>query len=101
MTALFIVRATVPQADRDAFDTWYENEHLPEAKVAFKASSAWRGWSEDDPAVHTAWYEFPDLASVKRIINSDELKVMVVEFDRTWQQRVSRSREIVEVKQSV
>ena len=101
MTALFIVRATVSEADRNAFDIWYENDHLPEAKVAFKASRAWRGWSDDDPGVHFAWYEFPDLASAKRITDSDELKAMVVEFDRVWQQRVVRSREIVEVKQTV
>ena len=35
MTAYFIVRAEVPEAERDAFDRWYETEHLPDAKTAF------------------------------------------------------------------
>ena len=31
--AWFVVRAVVPDpADRVAFDAWYHNEHLPEAR---------------------------------------------------------------------
>ena len=49
MTAYFIVRVQVVDADaKDAFDRWYQDEHLPEALEAFKAWRAWRGWSEVD-----------------------------------------------------
>jgi tRNA nucleotidyltransferase (CCA-adding enzyme) len=34
--AWLVVRATVANAaDRAAFDRWYHNEHLPDAKQAF------------------------------------------------------------------
>jgi hypothetical protein len=42
MTALFIVRAEKDSGDREAFDRWYEQEHLPQAAAAFKAVRAWR-----------------------------------------------------------
>jgi len=101
MTALFIVRATVPESDREAFDFWYQNEHLPDAKIAFDASAASRGWSEEDPALHIAIYHFPDVARANAVANSEQLQQMVAEFDRVWQQRVTRTREIVEIKQSI
>ena len=34
MAAFLIVRAEVDPAVRDAFDAWYQNEHLPEAVEA-------------------------------------------------------------------
>ena len=43
MAAYLIVRAVVPEADREKFDQWYQDVHLPEALSAFDATSAWRG----------------------------------------------------------
>jgi len=40
MTAYLIVRAEVAEADRAAFDHWYEAEHLPDAKAAFACRAA-------------------------------------------------------------
>ena len=102
MTALFIVRAEIqdPTA-RDPFDRWYESEHLPDALAAFHARRAWRGWSEVDNRVHFAFYEFATLADAEAITDSDALKAMVAEFDAKWGERVTRSREIVPVKQAI
>ena len=102
MTALFIVRAEVqdPSA-RDPFDRWYEQEHLPDALKAFDATRAWRGWSEVDNRVHFAFYEFASLADAQAITGSDALKAMVAEFDAKWGERVTRTREIVPVVQTL
>ena len=101
MTAYFIVRAEVPEAERTAFDTWYETEHLPQAQAAFHARSAWRGWSDVTPGVHMAFYEFASLSAARAMTKSDVLKEMVAEFDRLWGDRVPRSREVIEVKQFI
>ena len=45
MPAYFVVRAVVGEADRRDFDVWYRTEHLPDARTAFNAQSAWRAWS--------------------------------------------------------
>ena len=79
----------------------YQNEHLPDAVNAFSAAGAWRGWSDVDDDVHLAFYEFADLAEVNRVMASDALKQMIGEFDRHWQGKVTRTREVVESIQAI
>ena len=101
MTAYLIVRAEVPEADRAAFDRWYQLEHLPDAKAALQALSAKRGWSDVTAGVHLAIYEFPDLPRAREATSSDAIKVLIAEFDHVWQGRVTRTREVVGVKQAL
>ena len=93
--AILSVRAIVPESDRDAFDTWYREEHLPDAAAAFGADRAWRGWSTVDPSIHVAFYQFSDVSAAAAIEESAALKRLVAEFDRVWQGRVQRNREVV------
>jgi hypothetical protein len=102
MTACFIVRAQVADAAAAGdFDRWYQEEHLQDALKAFHAQRAWRGWSEVDSSVHYAYYEFADVASVRAIQGSAALKRLASEFDRVWGDRVKRSRDVVEVTQTI
>ena len=102
MSASFIVRAQVVDASvKEAFDRWYRDEHLPDALKAFGARRAWRGWSEADPSVHYAVYEFDDLARLRALPGSAALKALVAEFDRAWGDKVVRTREGVRVVQRI
>jgi hypothetical protein len=102
MSAWFMVRAKLVDASvKDAFDRWYQEEHLPDARKAFGARRAWRGWSTVDPFVHHACYEFDDLTRAQAIQGSDALKRLVAEFDRVWGDKVARSRDVVDVVQSI
>ena len=102
MNAYFMVRAQVVDPSvKEAFDRWYQDEHLPDARKAFGAKSAWRGWSEADPSVHLAVYEFEDIAQVRALPGSAVLKELVAEFDRAWGKTVVRTREVVQVVQRV
>lgn len=102
MTAYLIVRAEVAEEDRDAFDHWYETEHLPDALKAFRALSARRGWSDVTPGVHIAIYEFPTLEQVREVVDgSPEISQMIAEFDRVWEDRVKRTREVVGISQTL
>lgn len=102
MSASFIVRAQVVDASvKEAFDRWYQAEHLPDALKAFGARRAWRGWSEADPSVHYAVYEFDDLARLRALPGSAALKGLVAEFDRAWGDKVVRTREGVRVAQRI
>ena len=84
MTAYLIVRAEVAEEDRDAFDQWYETEHLPDARSAFRALSARRGWSDANPGVHFAIYEFPTLERARKVANgSPEITREVVGITQT------------------
>ncbi len=102
MTAYFVVCAQLTdQTLKQDFDRWYQDEHLADARTAFGAVRAFRGWSEIDPAVHYAYYEFNDVASANAIRNSDGLKQLVAEFDRVWGDKVTRSRDVVEIVQTL
>ena len=101
MTAYLIVRAEVAPSIRDAFDTWYQNEHLPDAHKAFKTVGAKRGWSSVEDNVHIAFYEFADLAAAEALMTSDTLKSFIAEFDRNWGDKVKRTREVVEFSQTL
>ena len=99
MTAYLIVRADVEESSREKFDHWYETEHLPSALQDFKAIGAMRGWSEVEPNIHLAFYEFPDLTTANNLLSSNLMREFIKEFDRQWDGKVTRTREIFEVKQ--
>lgn len=95
----FVVRATVVDtARREAFDRWYGDVHVPEAMAAFGVHKAWRFWSESDPSIHQAVYEFTDRAAVDRAVNSEAMKGLIADFDRTWP-GIPRAREIMRLAQ--
>lgn len=96
MTVHLIVRAQVTDPrDKEPFDRWYQEKHLPQAVAAFHPIRAWRGWSDVDPMLHFAFYEYAALASVEAAIASDAMKGLIAEFDRMWGTRVPRAREVV------
>ena len=97
MPAYLVVRAVVAEADRHDFDTWYRDEHLPDAIKAFAARRGWRAWSRTDPSLHYAFYEFADVAAAEAITSSTAISSLVTEFDRRWGTRVTRTREIIDV----
>lgn len=98
----FVVRAVIPNAeDRAAFDRWYQDEHLPDAMRAFNVTHAFRAWNRTDPSVHCAFYEFPSVAAAEALGGTDLIKALIDEFDRHWQGKVTRTREIFEVMQEI
>ena len=99
--ALLAVRAEVPEAERARFDHWYETDHLPWALREFGARRAWRCWSQNDPAVHVAFYEFDSVKAARTATAADKIKPLVADFDRVWGDRVPRRRAILEMVQEI
>ena len=94
---ILIVRAEVPDAERGAFDTWYQEEHLAEALELFNANRAWRSWSKVEDGVHYAFYMFPDVQAAVAILNPNALKRPSSQFNKAYGERHTRPREGVEV----
>lgn len=95
-----VVRAVVDDAaKRGAFDRWYQAEHLPDAMAAFGARRAIRCWSQTEPAVHYAYYEFPSLAAATAAQESAALRELVAAFDKAFP-GVRRTREIIAVAEA-
>jgi hypothetical protein len=97
---VFAVRAQVAEADRAAFDHWYATDHLPLAMKRFGCERGWRGWSRTEPGVHCAFYEFADPARLDAVLSGPIVREMIAEFDGAWGDRVTRTREILEVAAS-
>lgn len=98
MPALLVVRATLANLrDRLAFDDWYHKEHLPDAMKAFGARTAWRAWSQTEPAVHCAFYRFDTLEDAARATAGPAIAALIAEFDRCWGTKVTRTREVLNV----
>jgi len=88
--AYFMVRAEVADAsDRGKFDQWYGTHHLPLAMDKFR-----------DPSVHYALYQFNDMATLRKRLDSPDFKMLIADFDQAWPQ-VTRSRDLIETVQQV
>ena len=93
--AFFVVRASVTDpARRQAFDAWYSREHLPDAVKSFGAVKAWRYWSQSEPSLHIAMYQFSDSAMRDRALEGSELNRLIADFNRDWPD-VTRTRELL------
>ncbi len=100
--AWLVVRAVVADlADRAAFDEWYHREHLPDAVKAFGVHAAWRAWSMSDRTVHYAYYRFDSAAHLESVMVGPEIATLISEFDRHWDGRVTRTREILGIMAQV
>ncbi len=94
-TTFFLVRAVVAAPLREKFDHWYSTDHLPWAIKVFKCDKAWRLWGEVEEGVHYAVYRFADRAACDAALGGDELKALIADFDKSWPEGVTRTRDIV------
>jgi hypothetical protein len=62
------------------------------------ADKGWRFWSRSDPSVHYATYEFKDIATLRKSLDSAGFKMLVADFDEAWP-RVTRRRDLIEIVQ--
>ena len=91
MTCFLIVKSDTTIIDKKEFEIWYANEHLSEAKKAFKAKSAKRGWIKNTN-FHLAIYEFENNMDAEKAINSKNLEILIKKFDKKWENKVQRTR---------
>ena len=59
-----------------------------------RALKAWRYWSDTDPSLHHAMYQFADKAALQRATEGSEMKRLVADFNRDWPD-VTRTREVL------
>ncbi|WP_147366917.1 hypothetical protein [Aurantiacibacter zhengii] len=95
MTAQLMVKSTLidPNA-RDAFDQWYGEDHLPQAARAFSPSRCWRAWSDQDPTIHYAFYEFAEPSQIADMMASRTFADLVDDFSQKWDGKVIRVRDV-------
>ena len=100
MTCYLIVKSDVTLVDKIEFENWYANEHLSEAKRAFMAKKAKRGWVKNTN-FHLAIYEFINNEDAEKAINSVNMEILIKKFDQKWDNKVKRTRELTELIQII
>jgi hypothetical protein len=80
---IFIVRASITKDKEAAFNTWYNEEHVPQVLQYNGAVSA-RRYKQilgDDKLEYMAVYEFASEEVFRRFLASDHLKTLIQEYD--------------------
>ena len=81
---LFVVRATIRKEHESAFNTWYNEEHLPQVLRYNGAISGrrYRQLGGGDKYDYMAVYEFASEEVLQRFLESDALKELRAEYDK-------------------
>ena len=80
---IFVVRASIARDREAAFNTWYNEEHVPQVLQYNGAVSA-RRYKQivgDDKLEYMAVYEFASEEVLRRFMASDHLKTLIQEYD--------------------
>lgn len=82
-TVLFTVKATIPRDQEDAFNRWYDSEHVPQFLRFPGAVSArrYRAIDGEDAYRYMAVYELQDEATYRRLMASPHFKELKAEYD--------------------
>ena len=100
MTAYIIVTSDTSKVSKSEFNNWYEEEHLVEALNAFNAMGAKRGWINNSK-IHLAIYKFKNIMLAKKALKSKILENLIKQFDDRWNNKVFRTRELIETIQEI
>jgi len=81
-TVLFVVKATITKDREEAFNRWYNDEHVPQV-LQFKGVVSARRYKalEGEEFQYMAVYELQDEATYRRLMASDHMKLLRSEYD--------------------
>jgi uncharacterized protein DUF4286 len=82
-TVLFVVKATIRKDREDAFNRWYNDEHVPQV-LQFKglvSARRYRALEGEDTYQYMAVYELQDEATYRRLMASDHMKALRADYD--------------------
>ncbi len=99
--ALFIVKANVKPEQEDAFNRWYDEDHMPKALNRFPGVISGRRYKimdGGDGYNYMAIYEFESQEKLDETMKSTALQGLIQEFDAAFGE-VNRKRVLaVEIK---
>jgi antibiotic biosynthesis monooxygenase (ABM) superfamily enzyme len=93
-TALFTVKATITPDREQAFNEWYNREHVPDVLKFKGAVSArrYRAILPEDKFQYMAVYEFESEATLQRFLQSGHLDELKRDYDAHFEGVSERAR---------
>ncbi len=83
-TTLFIVKATITKEQEQAFNRWYNEEHIPQVLQfpGLVSARRYKAFEGEDKWQYMAVYELQDEATYHRLMASDHMKQLRAEYDK-------------------
>ena len=98
---LFIVKANVKLEQEEAFNRWYDEDHMPKALNRFTGVISGRRYKimdDGDGYNYMALYEFESHEKLTETMKSDALQTLVQEFDSTFGEVIRKRLLAIEIK---
>lgn len=82
-TVLFVVKATITKDKEEAFNRWYNEEHVPQLLQFNGAVSArrYKALMGEDKYQYMAIYELKDEDTFRRLMDSQHMKQLRADYD--------------------
>ena len=82
-TVLFTVKATIPKEREEAFNRWYNEEHVPQVLQfpGLVSARRYKAIEGEDTYQYMAVYELQDQATYERLRDSEHMKLLRAEYD--------------------
>ena len=82
-TVLFVVKATIRKDQEEAFNRWYNEEHVPQVLQwkGLVSARRYRALEGEEKYQYMAVYELQDEATWRRLMASDHMKALRAEYD--------------------
>ncbi len=93
-TVLFVVKATITKEKEEAFNRWYNEEHVP-MLLRFNGAVSARRYKAilgEEKFQYMAVYEMKDEATFQRLMESDHMKTLRAEYDAKFGSASERAR---------
>jgi hypothetical protein len=93
-TVLFVVKATIRKEREEAFNRWYNEEHVPQV-LQFKglvSARRYKALEGEDRYQYMAVYELQDEATYRRLMASDHMKTLRADYDAKFGSASERAR---------
>jgi len=100
----FIVMAKVKPEQEDAFNKWYDEDHMPKALNRFPGvfgGKRYKILEGGDGFNYMALYEFSSYEHVTETVKSDVIKGLIAEFDAAFPNTPRKRIQGVEIKSYV
>ena len=93
-TVLFVVKATIAKDREEAFNRWYNEEHVPQVLQWKGVVSArrYRAILGEDRYQYMAVYELVNEANFRALMASDHMKALRAEYDTHFGDASERAR---------
>ena len=98
---VFIVWATIPPEKEEAFNRWYNEDHLPktlEWLPGVKSGRRYKIVEGDDQYRYMAVYEFESYEAMDKATKSDQIKRLIGEYNKAWGEGGRKWLKTVEIK---